>query len=194
MPRPRGLRLLAAAASGLLLALAFPAPDLGVLAWVGLVPLLLAIDGQPAAAAFRLGWGAGLVWFGILLGWARSFGLPAWVALTVLMALFPAAFAALCAWLADGRRGRLLWTAPLLWVVTELLRTAGPLAFPWGLLGLTQYRVPSMLALASVVGVVGVSALIVAVNAAVAVAVRARRPAGSAVATAVLAATVLAAG
>ena len=194
MPRPRGLRLLAAAASGLLLALAFPAFDLGALAWVALVPLLLALDGQPPAAAFRLGWAAGLVWFGILLGWARSFGFPAWVALTVLMACFPAVFAALCAWLPDGRRGRLLWTVPLAWAATELLRTTGPLAFPWGLLGLTQYRVPSMLALASVVGVVGVSALIVAVNAAVAVAVRARRPAGPTVAAAVLAATAIAAG
>ncbi len=157
-----------------MLALAFPAPDVGALAWVALVPLLLAVDGQPPATAFRLGWGAGVVWFGTLLAWARTFGLPAWIALTALMAVFPAVFAALCVWLADGRPGRLLWTAPLLWVATELLRSAGPLAFPWGLLGLTQHRAPSMLAAASVVGVIGVSGLIVAVNAAMAVAVRGR--------------------
>ncbi|MDR7533303.1 MAG: apolipoprotein N-acyltransferase [Armatimonadota bacterium] len=188
MPRPRGLRTLAALASGLLLALAHPAPGLGALAWVALVPLLLAIDGQSPPIAFRLGWIAGAVGFGVLLWWTRLFGLPAWGALVAAMAVFPALFAALCAWLAGpGRRGRLLWVAPLVWVATEMLRAAGPLAFPWGYLGLTQHRAPVMLALASLVGVFGVSALIAAANAVVAVTLRARRLTGAAAAAVALA-------
>ena len=48
-PARRGLRLLAAATTGLALVLAFPGPDLGPVAFVALVPLLLAVEGiRPA--------------------------------------------------------------------------------------------------------------------------------------------------
>ncbi|MDI6772476.1 MAG: apolipoprotein N-acyltransferase [bacterium] len=171
----RRLRIAGALTSGLLFALAFPGSDLGWLAWVALVPLLLAIRDLSPTQSFRYGLLAGLLGFGLLLGWIRIFGLPAWGLLTAVLALYLGSFAAGTSLLARGRPGALLWAAPLTWVAVELARSVGPLGFPWGLLGLTQYRTPAVLGLASVVGVYGISGLVALVNAAVAGALSHRR-------------------
>jgi apolipoprotein N-acyltransferase len=164
---------LGAVSSGLALLVAFPRWDLGWLAWVALVPLLLAIRSVDPGQAFRLGCLAGLVAYGGLMEWIRIFGIPAWVLLTVGMAGFLGMFAAGASWLArryhrhpDGAVW--LWVVPLTWLAVEVVRSVGPLGFPWGLLGLTQYHTPAVLRLASLVGVLGVGALIALVNAAVA--------------------------
>ena len=52
-------------ASGLALALAFPRPDLGSVAWFALVPLLLVMAERP----FRNGFLAGLGFFAVVLYW-----------------------------------------------------------------------------------------------------------------------------
>ena len=166
MRGPAGrLRLLGAASSGLLLVLIFPGPDLGWLAWVALVPLLVAIDGLPPDAAFRHGYLTGLIAFGGLLEWIRVFGLPAWILLTAGMALFIGAFAAGVRVLVGPHRARLLWAAPVTWMAVEVLRSVGTIGFPWGLLGLSQYRALLMLSLASVAGVFGLSGIVALANA-----------------------------
>jgi len=158
------VRPAAAAASGLLFVLAFPAADLGWLAWIALVPLLVAIDGQSPSQAFRLGYLAGAVFFGGLLEWVRLFGLPASALLTLLLAIFPGAFAAGVRLLVRDRRPAALWIVPVTWVAVEVVRSVGPVGFPWGLLGLSQYRSASMLAVASVVGAFGLSGFIALAN------------------------------
>jgi len=61
-----------------------------------------------------------------------------------------------------------LMAAPLVWIATELGRTHLLTGFPWVLLGYSQATVLPIAQLASVFGVYGVSMLIVAVSAAVA--------------------------
>ena len=51
--------LVLAGASGLFLPLSFPKSDLGLLAWIALVPLHWALDGKTKAQAFWIGWLAG---------------------------------------------------------------------------------------------------------------------------------------
>src|SRR5260370_7167159 len=54
----------AALASSFLLILSFPNFDLSILAWVGLIPLLIAVARRPAPGrAFLLGWVTGTVFF-----------------------------------------------------------------------------------------------------------------------------------
>ena len=55
--------------SGLCLAAAFPSLEIAPLAWIGLVPLLLAIRGRTPGAAFRLGWTTGFVFFLVTCYW-----------------------------------------------------------------------------------------------------------------------------
>ncbi|MGQ0569602.1 MAG: apolipoprotein N-acyltransferase [Armatimonadota bacterium] len=161
-------RACGALTSGFLLVLVFPGPDLGWIAWIALVPLLLAVRGVTPSQAFRLGFLSGLVAYGGLMDWIRLFGTPAWIMLAVGMAGFMGAFAAGSCWLV-GRYQRSaldpwLWAAPLTWTAVEVVRSVGPLAFPWGLLGLTQHRASAILPLASVVGVFGIGTVIALAN------------------------------
>src|SRR6266545_3073022 len=171
-----GLRVGAAVLTGATLALAFPGPDLGPVALVALVPLLLAVETLRPRQAALLGYLAGLVFVGLLilwiptdfLSWTGAAGWLAWVALCVAEACFVAAFAALVP--ACGRLGpwRVL-LLPACWATLELLRAHAPLGgFPWGILGVSQHGGGPLLPLARVVGVYGLSAVIVAVNFAVA--------------------------
>jgi len=90
-------------------------------------------------------------------------------ALIAYLALFPAVFALVT------RRGVIvhgrpaLMAAPFAWVATELGRTHLFTGFPWVLLGYSQTRVLPIAQLASLFGVYGVSMLVAAMSAALAV-------------------------
>jgi apolipoprotein N-acyltransferase len=175
---PCGLAL----ASGVLLAGAFPSWDLGPLAFVGLVPLLMALEGSRPGQAAWLGYAAGWAFFPLTVWWVlntmitygrMSLGLSL-LALLLLCGLL-AAYVAAFAWLlVAGRRwlglpeGLVPAVAAALWTALEFLRTYLFSGFPWALLGYTQYRQPTIRLLASAVGVYGISALLVLVNATVA--------------------------
>jgi apolipoprotein N-acyltransferase len=174
------LRLLAAPVTGALLAAAFPALDLGPLALVALVPLLLVVETVRPRAAAVLGYLAGLTFFGLHLLWIAQFlswtGAVAWLAWGALSAIQAIAFAAFFA-LVPATRALGAWrllVLPAAWAVLELLRAYHPLGgFPWGLLALSQHDAGLLLPLARVVGGFGLAAVIVAVNLAVAFWIRA---------------------
>src|SRR5438552_2750537 len=68
----------------------------------------------------------------------------------------------------------LLVLLPTCWATLELIRAHFPIGgFPWGLLGVSQHHGRPLLPLARVVGVYGLSAVLVAVNLALARALRA---------------------
>ncbi len=156
---------MAAGASGLLLAGAFPPLDAGVLAWVALVPLLWAIRGESPAGAFRLGLLTGFLWFAVTLFWVTLFGLPAWLLLSAILSLYVGGFAGLFRWLSLRFPGRDVLLIPLMWTVVEVARSSGPLGFPWALLGVTQHAALPVLQLAAIGGVHLISLVIVFGNA-----------------------------
>jgi apolipoprotein N-acyltransferase len=138
-----------AALSGVLLALSFPKFGHGVLAWVALCPLLIALHGVGPGRALRLGYVTGAVSaLGVLYwtsdvvvqygGLSRPVGVAVMVLLCVAFAIFPALFGWLVGrWLnAVGPEGLLL--SPLAWVGLELLRAHTFFRFPWCLLGYSQ--------------------------------------------------------
>jgi apolipoprotein N-acyltransferase len=171
----RALRPLAALVSGALLAAAFPALDLGLLALVALVPLLLATETVRPRTAAALGYLAGLTFFGLHLLWIAQFlswtGAAAWLAWGALGAVEAAFFAAFFA-LVPATRPLGAWrllVLPACWAVLELVRAYHPMGgFPWGLLAVSQHGGGPLLPLARVVGGFGLAAVIVAVNLAVA--------------------------
>lgn len=166
--------LLAALSAGLLI-LAFPKPDLGWLAFVALVPLLLAIHGRPPVRAFRLGALTGLLFYLVSVSWVThsmmvyggvSFALSA-LALIVLAAylsLYIGLFAMGTSWMAGAPWPLNILGPSALWVGLEYLRTYALTGFPWILLGYTQYRHGALLPIASVTGVYGLSFVVALVN------------------------------
>jgi len=168
--------------SAALLALALPPWSLRPLAFVGLVPLLLALQSGGATRAVALAVG-----FGVAFGWttaptfpasiATYYEQPLWFGVILGSALFAAmasvyygAFAAILRGLAASAG----WTAPLLtaaaWVSIELGRarlftgTDFFIGNPWALLGYTHASGP-LAQVASLTGVYGISFVVVAVNA-----------------------------
>jgi apolipoprotein N-acyltransferase len=200
----RNGRLLAGTA-GLLLVPAYPIADLGFVAFVALVPLLLALRDVAPAEGARRGFAAGVVFFTLLLYWIVRvtvvYGHLSWpvgIAVLVLLVAWLAGWTALFGWLVAtvGRRWgatAAVTLAPLLWVACEIGRGRALSGFPWGLAGYSQYRNLPLLQAASIGGVYLVSALVLAVNAGlVLILFRPRARAGMAAGAALL--TIAAAG
>ena len=172
-------RLLFAALSGALLALAFPCHPDHPLAFLyhplwahcALVPLLIALKGRGFKAGFAAGWISGLVWNLLSLYWVAytQGGGPAVVAGTGLMAAYLGLFTGLCTGLFNVLAAR--WGAkalallPLLWTGQEYLLSLGELGFPWLLLGHSQAALPHFIQYATWTGVFGVSCWVVGLNA-----------------------------
>jgi len=173
-----------AAASGLLYFAAFPPLDLGALAFVALVPLLLALRGASGGRAFLLGWLTGslgiclLVSDSIYAAAARYFGGGS-LALATFALLLPQVLGALWfgvfAWLARGWERRAPAVAPLLpasaWVACELARSWLGWGSPWVLLGHSQHERLWLVQIADLGGVLAVSFVVAVVNGAFAAAI-----------------------
>ena len=138
-----------AALSGVLLALSFPRFGHGALAWIALLPLLLALRHVAPGRAFLLGYLTGFIaslgllyWTALVVvqygGLARPLAAAAMVLLCLAVALFAGTFAWLVArWL--GRLGPVaLLLAPVAWVGSEMLRSHTLYRFAWCLLGYSQ--------------------------------------------------------
>jgi apolipoprotein N-acyltransferase len=153
-----------------------------------LTPLLVALaatSGVPSPAArplrraFQLGLLTGVVSFTGTLYWITRVmavygGLQTWVAMLVnaalilYLALFPALFAVLIRRFVLANGPTALLAAPLVWVTTEVGRTYVMTGFPWVLLGYSQASVLPIAQFASLFGVYGVSLLVSAVSASLA--------------------------
>ncbi|HKR14105.1 MAG TPA: apolipoprotein N-acyltransferase [Pyrinomonadaceae bacterium] len=183
----------AAGATALLLIFSFPNFELWFLAWVALVPLLVAIVRRPSPLrAFILGWTAGTVFFYISCYWLTYSmihygGLSTVVAYVLLMpaavvvGIFPGLAMMLVA-LAIKRGGE--WAVlltPVFWTAFEWVRL-GVTGQLWNALGYSQAFKYPLIQPASWGGVYAVSFLIVVINAVI-VLVIVKRTLRSAVAT-----------
>ncbi|HVM40945.1 MAG TPA: apolipoprotein N-acyltransferase [Acidimicrobiia bacterium] len=163
----------AVVATGLLLALAFPPFDLGPLALVAPLPLVMRWMHAPGGArrAAVDGFIAGAVFFAVLLAWSWYFGVVAYFPFVIVLALYWAAAGGLVGALASrGVRGP--WVVAAAWVVFEALRGRWPLGgFSWGEVGYAYHDVPAMRSVAAWGGVLAVSFVSVLVTACLAEAI-----------------------
>ena len=161
----------ASALSGLLLACSFPLPDYHLLAWFGLVPLVLVMQSRP----FKSGFVAGVVFFAVTLYWVNivmtTYGhLPVTVSflLYLLLAGFLALYWGVATWAAcrlkEFRNYPYALTLPVLWVALEFLREFLMTGFPWATLGYSQHAWLPMTQSAELFGVYGLSFLLLLCN------------------------------
>jgi len=177
--------------SAVLQVLIFPLPNLYVLSWIAVAPLLIALlqarqpetlqlQGparlKPASPwqGFLLGYTCGILWYGGNCYWVyntmKQYGgiSPAGAAgLLILfclyLGLYHGAFGLIICVLGKKSLRTALVLAPLVWVAVELARTRIS-GFPWDLLGITQVDNIPLARIARLTGVYGISFEIMIVN------------------------------
>ncbi len=175
MNPPRARQILFASASGLLLPLCFPNFDFGLLAWIALIPLHLALDQCSKQRAFWIGWLSGILGFTGIMAWVvtamTTYGkVPEIISyailllLTCYLGLYIGLYSLAVVWLRELIPRYGIFFAPCFWVALEWLRTYLLSGLPWCLLGYSQYRELDLIQIADHTGVYGVSFLVVLVN------------------------------
>ena len=164
---------------GGLLVLSFPSFDIFPLAWIALAPLLVMIYDKPRGESFKIGLVFGLVYFFGTVYWiyysVNHFGsialVPSLIIVLILslyLSLYTAAFCSLYSIIIKKTDLPALLVAPVLWTALELLRSYAFTGFPWSSLGYSQYLFLVFIQSADIVGIYGISFLVVAVNGAIA--------------------------
>lgn len=163
--------------SGILLGIAFPPFPFGILAFVGFLPLLIALESASGIGqTFRWSYIAFWAFHGAANWWISSWqaetdpylmasGLALWVAHPLFFTVPMMGYK----WL-HKRLGRMTALAafPFLWVSFEWLHSLGEASYPWLTIGYTQILNTAYAQVADIGGVWLVSFLVAAVNALIA--------------------------
>ncbi len=169
--------LLLPALTGLLLVASFPRASQGYVAWVAFVPLIVYVF--LAGTRLRAFWGgfiAAFIELFILLIWMPPVlvnygGLRAalaWVAYSLLVAVLGCYMAAACAvtkhFMMRGGKW-FIFLFPAVWILSEYAISVSPFGgFPWLLAGYTQANYLSVIQIADITGIYGISFLVLWIN------------------------------
>jgi apolipoprotein N-acyltransferase len=174
---------LLAVASGILLALSFPKFGNGLVAWVALVPLFVALAGARGTShGFRLGYLTGAVsslgivyWTSLVVvqygGLSMPMGIAVMGLLCLALALFPCLFGWVMAFLVRTWGPPALLGAPVAWVAMEILRSHTLFNFAWCLLGYSQHALLPAIQVARFGAVYAVSFVVAAASTVIAYAI-----------------------
>jgi apolipoprotein N-acyltransferase len=160
--------------SGVLIAFSFPNANLSFLAWIALIPLLIALEGAVPRTAFRIGFTCGLSAYAIILYWINivvtryghlpwAVSIPIYLALVAWLAMFYG-LSALVACVGERGGIKSAFSLPVAWVAFDLIRSFLLSGFPWAMLGHSQYRTLPLIQIADTTGVYGITLLIVLAN------------------------------
>ena len=160
---------LLAIASALLLILSFPGFNFWILAWVALIPLFFAVEGQKPLEAFLTAYLTGFLFFLGTMYWLVHVTLPGMLVVVAYLAFYFGLFGMTLAMVRSPQsiiHSRVFFI-PAAWVVLEWIRAHALTGFGWNLLGYSQSFNLPVIQIADMSGVYGVSFIIVMVNAAV---------------------------
>jgi len=177
-------RILCALLSGVLLCFSFPtvffgwhAPDLGFLAWIALVPLIIAMRDVVPRRAFVLTFITGLVAYSGSLYWlyramhyygkmSPALSVVTLVLLVLILSIYMALASLLARSIHSRWRGELIAWLAVCWVAVEFCRNYVPMnGFPWSNVAMSQWSSLHTIQIVDVVGVYGLMFLIIWVNA-----------------------------
>ncbi len=162
--------------SAVLLILTFPEPGLSFFAWIALVPFFLVMMTSSFKRTILSALVTGVLFNTVYLYWMKEYKHP--------LALSGGVFGEMVFWIAavmlsyflfhkiplKGSPYRSLNVAALAfgWFTIDYVKTIGFLAFPWGILGYSQYENLMLIQSASIFGVWGINLLILYCNTAIA--------------------------
>ena len=157
----------AAIAGALLMWLAFPPFDIGILAFVAPAPFLWGLRRvETGAGALAVGFVYGAVFFGLMLSWIAVLGMVAWIPLTLWLGTLSAAFG-LLVWSFRPWPAARWWLIVVGgWTLWELIKAYVPFGgFPWGSLGYAAAGNPGFIGSVQWIGPSGWTVLAVGVAA-----------------------------
>lgn len=169
------VKIAAAMASGLMVAGLFPPFNISLLAWVAMIPLLAALGSTGGRRAgwkgFGIGFLGGAVSCLIQFNWLATVSWLGAVLLPLYLALYWGTFGAFAAtlgnpWRSGGPNGwvrslRIAFSLGAVWAGLECLRGWLLTGFSWNPLGVTFHDAPVMAQGADLLGVLGLSLLLV---------------------------------
>ena len=169
--------------SGILLILSQPPFNLGHISWFCLIPLFIALNGKTLRQSLLYGFITGIVYFLGILYWVFPIMMPVTILggtlLVIYLSLFFAVFSLLFRLITSRYPDsplRYVLCASFLWVSFEYLRTIGVLGFPWGLIAYSQWKNTTLIQIADITGVYGISFVVALFNAALAYLIYQYRP------------------
>ncbi len=163
-----------AISSGILIALSFPNPGLSFLAWVALIPLLIAMEGSSPREAFRIGLTCGIAAYAAILYWLNivftqyghlpwSVSIPVYLLLVLWLSLFYA-MSTYITRLGELSGIKAAFTLPVTWIAFDFIRSFLFSGFAWAMLGHSQFRTLPLIQIADLAGVYGITLLIILAN------------------------------
>ena len=146
-------------------------PLLSVFAWVSLVPLFCFVGNKPLKQVYILSFITGILGFGAVYYWigdfgqALPFGKPIIVALVIpCISVFFATKILVAEYLSRKSNVPKMLIYPSVWIAIDWVQTIGTMAFPWNFWGYTQYPFTNFIQIASIVGIYGITFIIIAAN------------------------------
>jgi len=160
--------------SGTLLFLSFPKFDYHFLVWIFLIPLLIALRKRSISDSFRIGFLTGLVYnigitYWVVFVIVRYGYLPLYVGVVIMvllalyLSMYVAIFAAGVTFLRKRGIAEII-AAPLLWTSLEYGKSHLLTGFPWENLAYALHENLSMIQIADITGIYGITFVIVVVN------------------------------
>lgn len=150
--------------SAVILIFAFPQSDCWFLAWFGLVPLMLALDGKSYRQSFGLSYLSGFIFFTGNLYWFVHVTKVGMFLMMLVLAVYYGLFGLVYRYFQKRNAVLKLILLPAGWVVIEFLRSRLFSGFDWVSLGHSQYKFLPIIQIADITGVFGVSFLLVMTN------------------------------
>jgi len=158
-----------------LIFLSFPPYGCGFIAWIALVPLLLALSQGKLRESMKNGFLAGFIGNVGLIYWityvAVRYGKQSWLTGLAVMFILAAYLSVYVAFFAGGisyfrEKGvPQVIAAPLLWTCLEFLKSNLLTGFPWENLAYSQYLYAHLIQIVDITGIYGISFLLVFINA-----------------------------
>lgn len=155
--------------------MSFPPYGFGTMAWIALVPLLIALQRGTLKESVIIGFLAGFVGSVGLIYWITYVtviygkqswltGLAAMLILAAYLSVYVALFAGGVSYLKERGVPQVI-TAPLLWTCLEYLKSNLLTGFPWENLAYSQYLNTPLIQIADITGIYGISFMLVFINA-----------------------------
>jgi len=154
--------------SALLMLAIFPPIQWSFLAFIALVPWLYVVNQSTSKSQWIISYLAGLIFYSLSSHWIIPITIPGYISMILYLALYWPVAGFLIQRLTRRWSVPLFVAAPLVWVSMEFLRTLGPMRFPWFFLGHSQVHQLSLIQVADLFGVFGVSLVVGFVNGAIA--------------------------